>query len=249
MSEPVEETVTEDLILGGRVRLRQPREGYRVAIDPVFLAAAAPARSLDRVLDAGMGVGAATFCLLARVPGCRVIGIELQPELAALARENAALNGVEQTVAVLEADLLGAPDLEGAFDVVMANPPYLEAGKATPSPRRAKALADSEGSASLEDWIAFCCRCARPGGHVVVIHRADRLDALIAALRARRCGAMVVFPLWPKPGKPASRVVVRARAGSTGPLTLAPGLVMHDAANRYTPDAQRVLRHAERLPL
>ena len=247
MPDAADDDVTEDLILGGRVRLRQPRAGYRVAIDPVILAAATPARGPDRVLDVGMGVGAATFCLLARVPGCRISGIELQPALAELARENVRLNGAERSVTVIEGDISDLATAPGGFDVVMTNPPYLEADKATRSPNEAKAWADSEGSAGLDEWVAFCCRAARPGGQVVIIHRADRLDALLAALVGRGCGGMTVIPLWPKPGKPAARVVVRAKLGSSGPLTLSPGLVMHDAAGRYTEAAQGILRHAERL--
>jgi tRNA1(Val) A37 N6-methylase TrmN6 len=73
---PLPEGQSEDMLLGGRVRLRQPVAGYRVAIDPVFLAAAVPAVPGDRALDVGCGTGAAAICLAVRVPDCRVTGIE-----------------------------------------------------------------------------------------------------------------------------------------------------------------------------
>ena len=76
---------TEDALLGGRVILRQPAEGYRVAIDPVLLAAAVPAAAGDTVLDVGSGVGAAALCLAARAPDCRVYGVEIQRDLVRLA--------------------------------------------------------------------------------------------------------------------------------------------------------------------
>lgn len=247
-AEPLSERFSEDLILGGRVRLRQPREGYRVAIDPVFLAAAAVARGLDRVLDVGIGVGAASLCLLWRVPGCRVTGVEIQSDLAALARENARLNGVADSVEVVQGDIAEMRIDGRGFDVVLANPPFLDPDKSVASPKVAKAVADSEGGVDLQEWIAFCCRCARPGGQIVLIHRADRLDEVLASLRAGGCGTIAVFPLWPKPGKPANRILVRGKAGSTGPLTLLPGMVMHDERGRYSEGAQRVLRHGERLP-
>lgn len=246
MSEP---DVTEDALLGGRVRLRQPRRGYRAAIDPLFLAAAAPAGPDDRVLDAGMGAGAASLCLAARAPGCHVTGLELQPELAALARENVVLNGLQDRIAVVEGDLLRPPDLAGGFDVIIANPPYLAAGGGTASPRAGKALADMEGEAGLGDWIAFCARMARHKGHVVLIHRADRLDGVLAALKQHGCGSVVLFPLWPRAGQAARRVIVGARKGGRAPLVLAPGLVLHAADGRYTAAAERVLRDGAALPL
>src|SRR5690606_22960777 len=138
-------------------------------------------------------------------------------------------------VTVVEGNLLQAPPLGLAdFDAVMANPPYIPAGGGTRSPDRGKATADAEGAADLEAWIGFCTRMARPGGHIVLIHRADRLDAILSALYVRRCGGILVFPLWPRAGHPARRVLVRARKGSRAPLVLAAGLTLHElGGNRY----------------
>ena len=77
---------SDDMLFGGRVKLRQPVDGYRVAIDPVLLAAAVPARDEDPVLDIGCGTGAASLCLAARVQGCKVVGLERDHALAQLAQ-------------------------------------------------------------------------------------------------------------------------------------------------------------------
>ncbi len=78
---------TEDTLLDGRVRLRQPRQGFRAGLDAVLLAAFVPARTGERVLEAGCGSGAAFLCLAARVPGLRIAAVERDPAMAALARE------------------------------------------------------------------------------------------------------------------------------------------------------------------
>ncbi len=119
---------SEDALLGGRLRLRQPARGYRVAIDPVLLAAAVPAIATDNVLDIGCGAGAAALCLAARVPECRIAGIEAQRELVRLAVENIALNSFEGRVRAMAGDILHPPPRiePGSFTQVMANPPYLE---------------------------------------------------------------------------------------------------------------------------
>ncbi len=260
--------LTEDAFLGGRVRLRQPVGGPRAGIDPVLLAAAVPARLGQRILDVGTGSGVAACCLAGRVAGVHITGLELLPEMAALARANATLNGLdgeegtggtggadgaggaggssfEVVTGDLSAPLAGL--VPGSFDHVMANPPFQAAGHGTAPPGPVKAAAHVEGGATLEAWVAFCLRMARRKGTVTIVHRADRLDALLAALWGR-AGQTVVYPLWPRAGVAAKRVVVRSRKDVAGPLVLSPGLVLHHAGSRdFTPEAEAVLRHGEAL--
>jgi tRNA1(Val) A37 N6-methylase TrmN6 len=241
--------LSEDALLGGRVRLRQPEEGYRAAIDPVLLAAAVPARGGDSVLEPGIGAGAAALCLAARVAACRIVGIEKDPAMARLARDNAALNGAEARLDVLEADILQPPTelVPGSFDHVMVNPPYLAPG-GTLSPQRSKRRANVEAGATLADWIALALVMARAKGSLTFIHRADRIERLLAAL-AGKAGALVVFPLWPKAGAPAKRVLVQARKGVASPSRLAAGLVLHGPDGRYTATAEAILRDAAALEI
>ncbi|MDA0662440.1 MAG: methyltransferase [Proteobacteria bacterium] len=238
-----------DTLLGGRVALRQPAGGYRVAIDPVLLAAATPAVA-GRVLDVGTGVGAAALCYAARSPGAQVTGLEIQPEMAVIAGENVRRNGFESRVDIVIGDLLHPPAAlaPGGFDHVMANPPYLPAGRGAPPPDRSKAMAMVEGEADLDAWIGFCLRMVAPKGSVTMVHRADRLDEILALLRLR-AGGIVVFPLWPGQGRPAKRVIVRARRDVHAPLHLAAGLTLHDGDGAYTEEARAVLQNGAALPL
>jgi tRNA1(Val) A37 N6-methylase TrmN6 len=234
--------ITEDRLLGGRVRLLQPAGGYRAAIDPVFLAASVAAQPGQSVLDVGLGVGAASLCLAARVAGLRGVGLELQPELAVLAERNVVLNERTDTLAVVQGDLQSAAGgllLPGSFDHVMTNPPYMRDG--TAPPHGGKSLANREAEIDLSAWMGFCVSMLRHKGGLAVVHRADRLDDLLAALHGR-VGEIAVFPLWPKQGRAAKRVLVRARKGLRGPLSLLPGLVLHDEDGGYTAAAQAVLR-------
>lgn len=236
-------TVTEDLLLGGRVRLRQPLHGYRAAIDPVLLAASIdPAHGLA-VADLGCGAGAALLCLAARLPEIRPTGIERDPAMAALARDNLALNGIEG--AVLEADIAA---VTGRFDQVMMNPPFLPAARGRGSPDAGRRAAGVEDGPDLAGWIAAAARLLAPRGFLTVVHRADRLDDLVAALLPR-FRALAICPLWPRAGEPARRVLVRARLGGRSPLALLPGLVLHDAAGAFTAGAEMILRDAAALPL
>jgi len=239
--------VTADRLLGGRVTLRQPASGYRAAIDPVLLAAAAP-DSDGRVLDLGCGVGAAAICLAARLPACRVTGLEIQPEFAALARENTAENGLAERIEIIIGDLLDPPaGLDPPFDGVIANPPYQTAGQSAP-PDGSKAISNQEGEAGLADWIGFAELALKHKGWLTLIHRADRIDGLCAAMHPA-FGDVRLVPLWPRSGMPARRVIVAARKGVRSPATLLPGLVLHGQDGGYTAEAEAVLRDGAALPL
>jgi tRNA1(Val) A37 N6-methylase TrmN6 len=218
--------LTRDALMGGQVALLQPARGYRAATDPVFLAAACPARPGDRVLDLGCGVGAVALCLAARVPGLSLHGLELQSELAALARRNAAEAGAALTVH--DGDVARPPAaLRGlSFDHVIANPPFFDAA-VTPAPDPARDLARRAGPEGLELWVDAGLRRLRQGGWLTLIHRAEQLPLTLGAL-AGRAGAVAVLPLAARAGRPAGRVIVRARKDSRGPFTLAAPLVVHD---------------------
>jgi tRNA1(Val) A37 N6-methylase TrmN6 len=241
---------SENSLLGGRVRLLQPVEGYRVAIDPVFLAAAVPANAEETVLDLGCGVGAAALCLLARVPEARVTGLEIDGELVRLASENARLNGAASRFQPMSGDVAKPPPrlAPGVFHHVMCNPPHLPAVDGRPTARHGRQMAMREGSARLEHWLSSALAMLRPKGSVTFVHRADRLDELLAALTGR-AGEIAVFPLWPRQGQPAKRVIVHARKGLATPLSLSPGLVLHESDGSFTPQAEAVLRGAAALEL
>jgi len=247
--------VSEDGLLGGKVRLFQPEEGYRAAIDPVVLAASIDARSGETVLDLGCGVGAAALCLAARLPGLQVTGLEIQNDLAKLAERNVQMNAAFGAVSIVEGDLRNPPPNLGlgSYHHVMANPPFMETGAGNPPPNASKAQAHTEETGSLEDWIAFFSKALKPKGSATIIHRADRVDEILALMR-KDFGALVVFPLWPNaPGseaaKPAKRVIIRGRKGLKSPTTFSPGLVLHESQGAYTSEAETILRHGGALKL
>jgi tRNA1(Val) A37 N6-methylase TrmN6 len=234
---------TENALLGGRVRLLQPSRGYRIAIDAVLLAAAVEARAGERMLDLGAGVAAVGLCLAARVPGCTIVGIELQPALAALAVRNAALNEAGEHVQTLVHDLADPlPGHLGLFDHVATNPPYLAAAVADPSPNPSKALATVESSADLARWLEVATGALKPAGTLIAIHRSDRLEEIVGHLAALGWGDVTVKRL-----PPAARVLVRARRADRLHRTEASPFVLHHASGGYTDEAEAVLRHAQPL--
>jgi len=237
-----------DTLLDGRVKIAQPADGYRVAVDAVLLAAAVDAGPGQRVLDLGCGVGSAALCLAWRQPHVTVLGLDREPVFLECAVANAAANGMENRVAFFPGDVLDPPpQIRGRFDHVMLNPPYLKAGTATVSAHPLKAAATAESDATLPDWIA-CARAAlKPRGILTMIHRADRMGDCLAALR--EFGGVTVLPIHPRVGEAAKRIIVQATLGAAEPVLVLAGFVLHEADGRFTAAADAILRDGQDLPL
>lgn len=240
-----------DAFLGGRLRIWQPKQGYRAAMDPVLLAAACPARQGQTVLELGCGAGVAALCLAVRVPGLSVAGVEIQPDYAELARRNADGNGVALEVA--EGDIAHLPPgwRTRSFDHVIANPPYYpaHAGTAARDAGRERALREET---PLSLWFEVALRRLKPGGWLTVIQSADRLADM---LDLKGAGSITILPVAPRTGRDATRVILRARKGGRAPLRLLAPFILHTGdrherdGESFTPAAQAVLRSGSGIPV
>ena len=245
MTSTLDTELTHDAFLGGKLHLWQPRRGYRAGVDPVLLAASVPAKPGQSVLDLGCGVGAAALCLGARVPGLRLLGIERQPDYAALA----ARNGLEVVTADIAAPPVELP--EQSFDHVLANPPYFDrsAGhRAQDSGREASMGMDTP----LAVWMDAAARSLRHKGHLHLIHRAERVPEILGASKGR-LGSPELWPLCPRIGKAAELVIFRARKNGRADFVLHAPIALHTGTEHvadrdtYRPEIQAVLRESAAL--
>jgi tRNA1(Val) A37 N6-methylase TrmN6 len=236
---------TLDGLLGRRVTVEQPVDGYRVAVDTVLLAAGVSAKATDRVADFGCGVGGAMLCLAARVSSIAVTGFELQSELANLCRANIARNHLHATLNLIEADVTDAEI--GAYDHVMMNPPYHAESRHAVSASHGKRTANAEKNGHLALWIASAVNALKSSGTLTIIHRADRLDEILAAVK-EPCGTIEILAIQSKSEMPPKRVILRAYKDGGANVIRSKSLVLHAADGRYTAGAEDILRHAKALP-
>lgn len=252
MSGADADDVTTDDFLGGRLKIRQPRAGYRAGIDAVLAAAAVPAGDGERVLDCGSGVGVIGLALAVRCAGAHVVLVDREPAFVALARENIAANGLDGRVACIEADVTCAIDdpllAAGSFHHVVANPPYQTIGQGRSPSTPLRAAAHEMAVGDLDRWARFLARVAAADGTCTIIHRADALAAVLAALDGR-FGALLLLAVHPRIHEPAVRVIVQGRKGSRAPLAIAPPLVLHEADGRFRDPIVAVARGGAALPM
>jgi len=249
MSTAIE--TTDDAVLGGRLRLLQPRRGHRVGHDAILLAAATGGRPGELEVDFGAGIGGAGLALAWRVPELRVTLIEIDPELAALARENAGRNGMGGRVQVIAGDVEDVAALglkEASADRVLMNPPFNDPASQQSSPDARRRLAHVAGRDLLSRWIESAAWVLKPCGTLTLIWRAAALDAVLSAL-APAFGDIAVMAVRPRPHAEAIRVLVRAVKGGAGRLPDLPALELNDDAGKPSSAAEAVLREAMPLAL
>jgi tRNA1(Val) A37 N6-methylase TrmN6 len=251
MTDPGE--FTEDAFLGGRLRLRQPRSGHRAGHDAMLLAAATPARSGDRVVDFGAGVGAAGLAVARRVAGIELVLVEIDAGLANLACGNAAANAVPADVIVLDvtsaAHVFAAAGLSpDSVDVVLMNPPFNDPARHRASPDKAREIAHVSTAAALERWILAARRILKSGGTLALIWRADGLVEVLSAL-GRGFGSLELLPVHAEATEPAIRVLIRATKGGKAPLHMHAALVLNDESALPNKQVQDVLAGKGVLPL
>lgn len=249
----VTEDVTCDDFLGGSVRAWQPRRGYRAGVDPVLLAAGVMAKPGQSVLELGCGVGVASLCLAARVPGLAMTGVEIQPTYADLARRNATENSTALKVVTADLRALPADLRQKRFDHVIMNPPYFDrkAGTAASDRGRDTALG---GDTPLTDWLDIAARRLGPKGYLTLIQRIERLPEVLMALNGR-LGSLVVCPIAGRANRPPELFLLQARQEGRAAFRMATTLVMHRGAKHqgdvesYTAAVQAVLRNGASLDI
>lgn len=247
--------LTDDAVLGGRLRIKQKKKGHRVGHDAILLAAATGARSGDRAIEFGAGVGAAGLALAMRVAEVTATLVERDNELVAIAAENIERNGLERRVRAVSLDVTASADQfaacgigPGTADHVLMNPPFNNPGRQNVSPDPARRDAHVAEEDTLSAWIDAAAWTLHSAGTLTLIWRADGLAEVLAAV-GPRFGDMAVLPVHGRTGEPAIRVIVRGRKGSRAPLRLLPGLALNDRNGKPSSEAEAVLRNAEALPL
>jgi len=238
---------THDRLLGGRLLVKQYKKAYRIAIDPILLAASISPCPGQYVLDLGCGVGGASLCLAARIPGLHILGLEKEESFIHLALENIQINSFQDTIELIRHDLKAPLPFMKKFDWVMANPPYLKQRDHSPSPYPLRQAANSEGEASLSDWIKGASFAAKEGGSIAFIHRWDRGNELIKGFSP--LGEMRIAPLIAKEGQEPHRAIFLVKNGVGRDVTILSPVTLHYSNGNYTPRIENVLRHAAALDL
>ncbi|MBE5781193.1 MAG: methyltransferase domain-containing protein [Clostridiales bacterium] len=230
----------DDLQLKGLKIIQKPN-AFCFGTDAVLLAHFARAKKTSRVLDLGTGGGILLLLIHGHYGTTSLRGVEIQPDMAELARRNMALNGLTDAV-IYEGDYKahGEAFLKGKFDLVVANPPYIKVGAGEGREESHHYIARHEVAATLDDVVAAASAALNAAGRFCMVHHPQRLSEIILTMvkhgiEPKRL--QMVQPRWDK--APNLMLIEGIRGGKSG-MRMEPTLSVYDADGAYTPEMLKI---------
>lgn len=217
-------------------RIIQNTKGFCFGMDAVLLSGFAFVKPGERAIDLGTGTGIIPILLEAKCQGEHYTGLEIQEEMADMARRSVALNQLEKKVSVVTGDIREASRLFGAasFDVVTSNPPYMNDAHGLKNPELPKAIARHEVLCTLEDVTGQAARLLRPGGRFYLVHRPHRLIEIITALTRAGLEPKRMKLVHPFVDKEANMVLIEAVRGGKSMIKVEAPIIVYKEPGVYT---------------
>jgi len=240
------EETTDELRAFG-LRIIQPVDGYRFSIDPLLLCDFACANSAGRIIDLGAGCGVIPQILARKIPDASLVGVELQEEMAGLAARSVAMNGLDERIKIMCADVLSLRRLfpVSSFDLVTANPPYRKPGSGRVSPKAGRDLARHESSAGLADFLAVAKYLVKPSGAICFISHPSRLAEFIHCAGELNLSLLRLRLVHGFATAPATMFLAQLAKGRKGDAAVLPPLFIHNEQGGYSDEVGRILVNAK----
>ena len=171
---------TTDFFVNKNLKIDQPEKGYKFSSDSFLLCSEIPRLTNQTILDIGCGSGVIPLILKAENPEVEIFGVEIQKELADIAKNNVKKNSMEQSIQIICQDikLLSAQDFNKKIDIIVSNPPYKKENSGRLNPDKQKAIARHEIKLNISEFFICCKRLLVPNGKVYIIFPAERIADL-----------------------------------------------------------------------
>lgn len=233
--------VTCDDIRCGRLRLLQPQNGPRVNLDTILLASWVKFRSgHTKFLEAGCASGAISLILAEKFRNIHVTGVEIQSELAELAKVNAENNNLSDKVSFIAGDIRDKNLLPREyFDVIVINPPYESEARGRVSPEPSRSAARHELTCTPDDVGEFSARVLKSKGRLFCVFTSERLDVFINAITAHKILPKRIRFVYPDVNHNSGIFLLEAIKDGGEGVNILPPLFVRNLDGIYTPEVLR----------
>jgi tRNA1Val (adenine37-N6)-methyltransferase len=242
MDRCIREDEKLDELFDGRIRVIQKKTGYRFSLDAVLLAHFAARIPAASIIDLGTGSGIVPLILARKQANATIVGVELQPGLADMARRTIALNGLTDRVSIVQDDLreIRRRFSPSSFDLVVSNPPYYPLDNGRINPDEEKAIARHEIMATVQDIIRASSYLASSAGAVLIIFPATRLMDLLTALMASGIRPRALRIIYSRMTGEAKLVMVEGCRTGNPELQIAEPFIIYGADGEYSEEMKRI---------
>lgn len=231
----------EDLQCKG-LKIIQNKKGFCFGMDAVLLANYCDLKKNSKVVDLGTGTGIIPVLLCGKKDVSKVIGIEIQEEVAEMAVRSVKMNNLDSKINILNIDLNNAEDyLEiNSFDAVVTNPPYKLSNSGIINPSDKKAISRHEVKCTLEDVIKVASRLLKHHGRLFMIHRPQRLVDIMCLLRQYKLEPKHIRLVHPKVGEKPNMVLIKAVKAANRELRFEKPLYVYNDDGIYTDEIYKI---------
>ena len=211
-------------------------------MDAVLLTNYCDIKNNSKIVDLGTGTGIIPILLSGKRNYSKAYAIEIQEEVAEMARRSVALNDLVDKIEVLNIDLKEALSyLEpNTFDAVISNPPYKLTDSGIINPTDKKAISRHEIKCSLEDVISTAADLLKQYGRFYMVHRPDRLADIMCMLRKYKLEPKQIRFVHPRAAAKPNMVLIRASKYGNPELKFDPPLYIYDDEGNYTDDVYQI---------
>lgn len=230
------------------LRLIENKDSLTFGTDAYLLSAFLPPKPSKKAVELGCGSGVISLLALSRKKAYRVYGIEVQGEIADIAKRNAKLNSFEDKFTVVSKDLreVSTSDTNGEVDFVFSNPPYMKADSGKLNQNEHKNISRHEIFGDIGDFCACARKLLKHGGDFFAVYRPDRLADLIYALKSNNLEPKRLSFIHANSYTPPSLLLISAKkGGKSGMVVDKPIYIYKDGTTEYTDEFSKIYEECQ----
>ena len=223
------------------LKIIQNTDGFCFGVDSVLLTEFAKDMKKNKtIVDLGTGTGIIGILLSKKVEASKVIGIEIQKDVAEMASRSVELNNLQNTMQILNEDVKNLSLEKNSFDYVVTNPPYKKVGTGIINKEDKQIISRHETTVNLDEWLKVASNLLKDNGAIYMVHRPERLNEIIENLRKYRLEPKRIRFVYPKVSKDANLVLIKAVKYANSFLKVEKPLIIYNEDGSYTDEILKI---------